>query len=144
MRGRASRESGVAICAATLSSPCVDGHLPEHSADFRVGEGPPAVQIAQEGPSSVGPRSTAVPGVGVRRQRTCFLITNQFQRHEMRNSPVVFSTLGTSSRKKPCDTSGVPCDLPGSASIPVRFGLNLFMPLLSCVSVICMFLRRCP
>ena len=43
-------------------------------------EGPPAVQIAQEDPPVLELRSTAVPGVGVRRERTCFLIADQFQR----------------------------------------------------------------
>ena len=55
-------------------------HMPISAANFGVGEGPPAVQFAQEGPPVLGLQSTAVPGVGDRRQYTCFLIASQFQR----------------------------------------------------------------
>ena len=46
--------------------------IPISSATFGVGERPPAVQIAQEGPPVLGLHSTTVPAVGVRRQSACF------------------------------------------------------------------------
>ena len=58
-------------------------------ANFGVGQGPPAVQFAREGPPVLGLRSTAMPGVGVRRQL-----------HLLRDgpNPTIQTTLGTRNK----------------------------------------------
>ena len=80
----------VAVNMTHASLNC-EWHIPVSSATFGVGEGPPAVLLAQEGPPVQEQRSTAVPVFGVRRQiNMCF--------HRKPKSTLLHTTHGTKFR----------------------------------------------